>query len=246
VSPRYLIRLDDASATMHRERWAQFEAVLDRHAVKPIVAVIPDNRDPTLTFAGAETGFWERVRAWIAKDWTVGMHGYTHVMHPTHSKLVLPFYPRSEFAGLPLEAQAQRIRAGWQLFRAQDIEPTLWIAPAHSFDLATLAAVRAETSMRVVSDGIGWDTWYEHGFYWIPQQLWGLRERSSGLWTVCLHPNTMDAAAIAALDRDIGRFRSRIVDVADVALRQRRKSLRSRLYHTYFWWCQRRALSALS
>ena len=124
-----------------------------------------------------ETGFWERVRAWIAKDWTVGMHGDTHVMHPTHSKLVLPFYPSSEFAGLPLEAQAQRIRAGWQLFRAQDIEPTLWIAPAHSFDLATLAAVRAETSMRVVSDGIGWDTWYEHGFYWIPQQLWGFRYR---------------------------------------------------------------------
>ena len=240
MSARYLIRLDDASSTMHRERWLQVEALLDRHAVKAIVAVIPDNRDPALAFASAEPGFWQRVHGWIAKDWTVAMHGYTHVMHPTRSKLLLPFHPRSEFAGLPLEAQTQRIRAGWQLFRAQGIEPKLWIAPAHSFDLDTLAAVRAETSIRIVSDGIAWDTWYEHGFYWIPQQLWGLRERSSGLWTVCLHPNTMDDGAMVALDRDLARFRARIVSAGTVELRQRRKSMRGRLYHAYFWWRQRR------
>ncbi len=246
MSARYLIRLDDASATMQRERWTQVEAVLDRHGVKPIVAVIPDNQDPALTFGPADTSFWERVRAWIAKDWTVAMHGYTHVMHATHSKLILPFHARSEFAGLPPEAQAERIRAGWQLFRAQGIEPALWIAPAHSFDIATLAAVRAETSMRVISDGIAWDSWHEHGFYWIPQQLWGLRERSSGLWTVCLHPNTMDDTTVAALDGDLGRFRERIVRVADVALCRRRKSLRGRMYHAYFWWRQRRARAAPS
>jgi len=45
MSARYLIRLDDASATMNRHKWQLIEGVLDQHAIKPIVAVVPDNQD---------------------------------------------------------------------------------------------------------------------------------------------------------------------------------------------------------
>jgi predicted deacetylase len=246
MSARYLIRLDDACDTMDRRRWSLVEQVLDKHAVKPIVAVIPDNQDRSLMFEPRNAAFWDKVRAWAQKDWSVAMHGYTHVMHPTQSKLVLPFYTRSEFAGLALEAQAQKIRAAWTLFLAHGVEPKIWVAPAHCFDLITLQAIHQETSIRVVSDGIAWDTYFEHDFHWVPQQLWSLSERKSGLWTVCLHPNTMDGSAIEALDSALGgKFRGRLTCFHDVDLRKRKKSILGRLYNGYFWWRRKQLRSAL-
>ena len=243
MSARYLIRLDDACETMDRRRWDRVEQVLDNHGVKPIVAVIPDIHDRSLMIDSKDASFWEKVRMWAAKDWAVAMHGHTHIMHSTRSKLILPFYGRSEFAGLSLEAQAEKIRAGWAIFLAQGIAPKIWVAPAHCFDLLTLQAVSRETPIRVVSDGIAWDSYFEHDFYWIPQQLSAFAERGSGLWTVCLHPNTMDNAAIASLDEALGgRFHGRLTRVSDVKLRKRRRSLRDRLYGRYFWWRWKRAL----
>jgi predicted deacetylase len=237
MSARYLIRLDDACDTMDRRRWDLVEQVLDKHGVKPIVAVVPDNHDRSLMFEPRSPTFWDKVRGWARKDWSVAMHGYTHVMHPTQTKLVLPFYARSEFAGLELEAQAEKVRAAWTLFLTQGVEPKIWVAPAHCFDLLTLQAVRRETSIRVVSDGIAWDTYQEHDFHWIPQQLWSLAERRSGLWTVCLHPNTMSDAAIGALDTALGgKFRGRLTCFGEVELRNGSKSALGRLFSIYFWW----------
>jgi predicted deacetylase len=241
MSARYLIRLDDASATMNRHKWQLIEGVLDQHAIKPIVAVVPDNQDAELTFEARDPTFWDQVRAWAAKGWTVAMHGYRHVMHPTDAKLLVPFYNRSEFAGLSLAEQAAKIKSAWQLFLAEGVVPQVWVAPAHSFDLATLGAVHAETSIRVVSDGIAWNSFQEQGFHWIPQQLWRLTERKWGLWTVCLHPNQMTDASIAAFGKAVGEgFHGRISDFKDIQLRNSGKSLAERLYHEYFWWRWRR------
>jgi predicted deacetylase len=237
VSARYLIRLDDACDTMDRNKWELFEAVLDRYEVKPIVAVVPDNQDSELMFAGRDPQFWHTVRKWAAKGWTVAMHGYKHLMHRTDSTLLVPYYRRSEFAGLSLEAQTLKIRSAWQLFLAQGVVPEVWVAPAHSFDVVTLKAISAETSIRVVSDGIAWNSYHEHGFHWIPQQLWGLAERGWGLWTVCLHPNQMTEQSIADFDAAMSRgFQRQIIRFTDIRLRSSRKTLLERLYHEYFWW----------
>lgn len=245
MKARYLIRLDDASHHMDRRRWERVEQVLDAHGVKPIVAVIPDNEDPALMREPRDPAFWDRVRAWVDKGWTVAMHGHQHVMHATGEPLLLPFYQRSEFAGLTLEQQGVKLRQSWNLFATHGVEPRVWVAPAHSFDRVTLEALLRETPIRIVSDGIAWDTYQEHAFYWIPQQLWMLAERPAGLWTVCLHPNTMDDVAVDALNRALaGRFKGRVVQVPEVKLRERGKTLLDRLYGRYFWWRWRRASPA--
>jgi predicted deacetylase len=241
MSARYLIRLDDACATMSRHKWELMERVLNEHAIKPIVAVVPDNQDTELMFEARDPAFWDKVRAWAAQGWTVAMHGYRHLMHPTDAKLLVPFYDRSEFAGLPLADQAAKIKSAWQLFLTEGVVPQVWVAPAHSFDAVTLGAVQAETSIRVVSDGIAWRPFQAQGFHWIPQQLWRLTERKWGLWTVCLHPNQMTEQSIAALGKTIGdSFRGRFSDFKSIRLRSSGKSLAERLYHEYFWWRWRR------
>jgi len=241
MNARYLIRLDDACATMDRHKWHLLEEVLNQHSIKPIVAVVPDNQDAELMYDAHDSKFWDKVRDWAAKGWTVAMHGYRHVMHSTDAKLLVPFYSRSEFAGLSLGDQAAKIKAAWQLFLAEGVVPQVWVAPAHSFDRLTLGAVQAETSIRVVSDGIAWKPYRALGFHWIPQQLWRLTERKWGLWTVCLHPNQMTEESIAALGQTIGdSFRGRFSDFKDIRLRDSGRSLAERLYHEYFWWRWRR------
>ena len=61
---RYLIRLDDACPTMHRLRWQAIEELLDEFAIKPIVAVIPNNEDPGMVFDNLDNEFWQRVQRW--------------------------------------------------------------------------------------------------------------------------------------------------------------------------------------
>jgi hypothetical protein len=237
VTARYRIRLDDACDTMDHRRWAAVERVLDRHSVKPMVAVVPDNRDPALAVAERDGLFWDKVRAWVAKGWTLAMHGNTHVMQPTSAKLLVPFYQRSEFAGRPLEEQVERIRSAWAQFLAQGVAPLVWVAPAHSFDVLTLAALRAETTINVVSDGIACDTYTEFGFQWIPQQLWNLSRRPFGIWTVCLHPNQMSPADLDEFDQALAsEFGNRITRFDAVRLSPSGKGLLGRLYHQYFWW----------
>ena len=233
---RYLLRIDDACPTMDRRKWQLVEDLCDNFSIKPLVAIVPDNQDLDLLCGIPDLNFWDKVRSWQAKGWTIAMHGYQHEMHHTKSKLVLPFYERSEFAGLSFELQAEKIRRSWEIFASERVLPTAWIAPAHCFDLLTLQAVRAESPIRVISDGIARDQYYYEGFYWVPQQLWGLVEKRSGLWTVCLHPNTMTEQHIDSLREDIaGPFAGKIIALDDIELLQRNKSVADRWEEFVFW-----------
>jgi predicted deacetylase len=241
MKAKYLIRLDDACPTMDISKWQTLEDLFDHFGIKPIVAVVPDNRDPKLDVNSFDPLFWSKVRSWQEKGWTIAMHGYQHLMHYTESKLVLPFYKRSEFAGLPYEEQAKKIRESWELFLSKGVEPTMWIAPAHCFDFLTVKAIHEETAIRVISDGIACNTYYENDFYWIPQQLWELEERRSGLWTVCLHPNMMLDLDISRLrDKIEKNFNNRIVSIRDVELSEKKKTLIDHIY-SFFFWQRRRA-----
>ena len=236
MNAKYLIRMDDACHTMDARKWQRMEQTLDQLGIRPIVAVVPENKDLSLMIDPPDGAFWDKVRAWQAKGWTIAMHGYTHVMHYTESRLILPYYKRSEFAGLSYEDQAAKIKKSWQLFKEQGIELKIWIAPAHCFDIVTLKAIHDETNIRVVSDGIAFDVYYEYDFFWIPQQIWELAERRSGLWTVCLHPNMMTLDAITAFGELVkSQFRNRIISFEDVNLTKQKKSLSGWIYNAYFW-----------
>ena len=236
MTAQYLIRMDDACHTMDRHKWKLLEEILDELGINPIVAVVPDNQDPDLVVDSWDDFFWEKVQNWQKKGWTIAMHGYTHLMHPTENKLLLPYYKRSEFAGLPYEEQVVKIRKSWNIFKAQNIEPNVWIAPAHSFDSITLRAIHNETSLRIISDGIARDVYYELEFYWIPQQLWELTERNSGIWTVCLHPNTMTVESIITFSKLLrNQYKEHIIKFQDIVLKKQKKSFYSHIYNIYFW-----------
>lgn len=194
-----ILRLDDACPTMDSARWQVFETILRKYDVKPIVAVCPNNVDPFLVRQEPDPDFWPRVREWQANGWHIAMHGYRHEALSRNRGLV-PLHVKSEFAGVPYAEQSRRIRESLSTFRTHGVEPTLWVAPFHTFDANTLRALSHESSIRIVSDGISRLPYSRLGFFWLPQQLWFPQRRGRGVWTTCFHPNATDESTINALE----------------------------------------------
>jgi predicted deacetylase len=235
MSAKYLIRLDDACPTMDSARWERIEKILDAYNISPVVAVVPDNKDQKLNIKELDLRFWDKVRSWQDKGWSIAMHGETHLMRPTDAEQILPFYKRSEFSGLSFEEQCQKISRSQAIFDKEGVRVETWIAPAHCFDWITVDALKKCTSIKIISDSIAANVYYEQGFYWIPQQLWGFRKMLIGLWTVCLHPNHMDDSAIDKFEQDIEKFSTNLVSFKDVTLLNRNRGIIDRLVNALFW-----------
>jgi predicted deacetylase len=211
MAARYLIRFDDICPTMDWDKWQQIEAILIAADVRPLLAVVPDNRDPALAVAAARPDFWERVRGWQARGWAIGLHGFQH-RYVTGESGIVGVNARSEFAGLPIEQQRDKIQRGLALFREQGVTADAWVAPGHSFDENTVSVLR-ESGIHVISDGYFAAPVRIHGMSWVPQQLWRFRDLMAGTWTVCYHHNSMSSAQCAALAHDVRRFANRLTSL---------------------------------
>ena len=194
---QYLLRFDDLCPTVHAARWAQFQELTAEFGLKPILAVVPDNQDPELEVSPPDPAFWERVRAMEAAGAAIGLHGYRHICRE-RGRSLLDLQRTSEFAGVPPEMQRAWIREGLRILRGHGLDPKLWVAPRHGFDAETINALLAE-GISLLSDGFARAPFLCRGMAWIPQQLWAPVEKRTGLWTICIHPNTAGDTEIAVL-----------------------------------------------
>ena len=71
------VRLDDITPDMDWERFLKFKALLDKYQVKPLIGVVPDNRDDNLKGSrqGAPDDFWAYVKELQSQGWSVAMYG---------------------------------------------------------------------------------------------------------------------------------------------------------------------------
>lgn len=206
MSAQYLIRFDDICPTMKWPIWEQVEEILLSSSVKPILAVVPDNQDPKLKVGEPNTSFWDQVRMWQNRGWTIGLHGYQH-RYVTADGGMMGINKRSEFSSLSYPEQQSKLQQALEIFERERVRPDLWIAPAHSFDEATLEALR-KLGIRHLSDGFSLYPYVDaNGMMWVPQQLWRFRRMPFGLWTICLHFNHWTST-------DVARFRSHLREFA--------------------------------
>lgn len=219
----FLLRFDDLCPTANWDVWNSVERLLLERDVSPLVSVVPDNRDPTLQVAPPDPAFWERVRAWQARGWSIGLHGHDHV-YRTRDPGLLGINARSEFAGLPLGQQRAQLAAALEAFARERVHADAWVAPAHSFDRATLRALR-DLGVWVVSDGYFPSPHTDRdGMVWVPQQLWSLRARSRGAWTVCYHVNGWTDEDLRRFEVALDRFEPQIVALPAMVEMGRRRA----------------------
>ena len=240
MEQRYLIRLDDACPTMDAAKWKRLEDILDKYGVKPMVGVIPHNEDTMQQIDPTDDNFWGKVKNWEAKGWAIALHGYNHCYDSNSGlKGFNPMWSRSEFAGIPLDVQKERIRKGMKIMTEHNLNPKYFFAPSHTFDENTLIALREESNIRIISDTIATRPYRYKDFIMIPQFGGQCREmKLSGLFTFCLHPNTMKDEAFEKTDKFLKTYREMFTSFEKLDLSNvTKKSLSNRLlswgYFTY-------------
>jgi predicted deacetylase len=213
----YIVRFDDICPTMNWSVWMRVESALRDLGIRPIVAVVPDNRDPTLRVGPERADFWDRVREWQRLGWSIAMHGYQHLYSSSHGG-ILGLNRRSEFAGVPRDTQISRIDSALRIFSQHQVHPSVWIAPGHSFDWTTVECLR-DRGINVISDGFFSRPVRHRGMIWVPQQLWRFRRMPAGLWTVCSHVNGWCDDAVGAFISQLRAYRGAITSLSDVVRR---------------------------
>lgn len=194
---QYLLRFDDLCPTIPSKRWQQFRTLVEKFAVRPILAVVPDNHDSDLDRSPADPRFWDQIREMEEAGAAVAVHGYFHSCY-ARGRSLLGIHRTSEFAGVRLKTQREWIGAGFSLLRERNLHPRLWVAPRHGFDRNTLRAL-SDFGVEYISDGFARVPYRRFGITWIPQQLWSPLVKSKGLWTICIHPHSASSSDVERL-----------------------------------------------
>lgn len=232
---RYILRLDDSSPYQDPIKWKIIEEMLDKYGVKPLVGVIPFNKDPSMVYHSKDIRFWDKVKSWQSKGWSIALHGYTHKLLPCQVPSMVPINNVSEFANDSLEVQKEKLKKAVSIFNEHSIIPEAWIAPAHGFTPLTLKALYEVTSIRKISDGIALSSFSFMDFTWIPQQLWWYRFRPFGLWTICLHPNNMSEKRIKAFVDCLQVNHLKFIAFNECQQTSRRRNIFDYFYSFMFW-----------
>lgn len=197
------IRMDDITPDMDWERFEEFKTLLDQYQVKPLLGIVPDNKDTNLAcyHGEKENTFWKYMRKLQAEGWVLAMHGHCHI-YTTKKGGCFPLNDFSEFAGLPYEEQKQKLEDGKKILEAHGIKTDIFMAPAHSYDKHTLRALR-ELGFTKVTDGFGSRPYSWEGiiFYPISFHMGRSLKRKNGFTTMVVHANGLQKD-------DMERYRS--------------------------------------
>lgn len=230
----YILRLDDAAENMNLPNWQRMELLLDRYKIKPIYGIIPNNMDEDLLKYDKIDNFWSEMNRWKDKGWIPALHGYTHVFE-TNEGGINPVNNRSEFAGVPLEIQRDKIQNGIRILSENGIKPKIFFAPAHTFDMNTLEALKLESDIRIISDTVANDIYYENGFYFIPQQSGRCRKLPFKVTTFCYHPNIMSNEDFQNLIKFLSIYGNLFKYKEEYILKDRRKSFGDKLLQKLYF-----------
>ncbi|WP_339916547.1 DUF2334 domain-containing protein [Yeosuana marina] len=215
---KYLIRLDDACETMDLNKWLKMERILFKYDIKPLIAVIPNNEDDMQKINPFNKGFWQWIKGLETKGWEIGLHGNNHV-YKTNEGGINPIHKRSEFAGLSLDDQKEKIKKGWSKMKEMGFSPRMFVAPSHTFDNNTLKALKTESDIRIISDTMAFYPYKINDFVFIPQQLGAVRNINiPGIYTFCYHPNTMNDSEFSHLDEFLSKNQKKFTSFKDLDL----------------------------
>lgn len=192
---RFILRFDDICPTMNWENFHQFEDfLLEESRIKPLLGVVPENRDPKLKVQDEQKDFWSRVSHWRDLGWTIAQHGYTHT-YALSDGGILKIGNKSEFSGLPYAVQLKKIQLGQKILQAKGVWQPYFMAPSHSFDQETLRALK-KLNFVAITDGYGVYPYVMDGVIAVPQLFATPRNFGFGIYTLCIHVNRMKQSQI--------------------------------------------------
>ena len=184
-----LIRLDDVAENMSWDLMKKSELLFDEYQIKPVLGVIPENKDKELLNYPKKDNFWDQVRIWKNKGWEIAMHGYTHVYDKTSKNDdYFNYGGESEFCGHSLETQLDRIKNGLKKFDDEKIKIRTFFAPNHTYDTNTFVALK-KCGINEVIDGYGLMPYVKNNIKFIPQLFYKVLALPFGIQSTQIHLN---------------------------------------------------------
>ena len=186
---KILIRFDDIAENMNWHLMSRCEKLFDELDIKPVMGVIPDNKDKDLLIYPKKENFWDVVKNWQSKGWEIAMHGYNHIYDKdTEKKDFFKYGGKSEFFGHTLINQSNKIKKGLEIFEKNNIKIRTFFSPNHTYDLNTFEALKS-SGINEVIDGYGLKPYIENNIKFIPQLFYKPIFLPFGLQTTQIHLN---------------------------------------------------------
>ena len=206
-----LIRLDDIAENMNWDLMKKSELLFEEYGIKPILGVIPNNKDNELLSYSKKNNFWEQVRNWRDKGWEIAMHGYTHVYDKIcKNEDYFNYGGGSEFCGHTLETQISRIKNGLQKFKNEKIKIRSFFAPNHTYDKNTFIALK-NFRINEVIDGYGLMPYIENDIKFIPQLFYKVFALPFGIQTLQIHLNYWEQKDFDNFEKFIKKHSNKII-----------------------------------
>lgn len=208
-----LVRLDDMTPDMDWDRFYQLKNIFDENGIKPLLGIVPDNKDARLHRQDSREDFWKIMISLQQQGWVLSQHGYQHT-YVNHEGGLLGLNKNSEFAGLPLPEQKEKLEKGKNILQQHGVRADIFMAPSHSYDKVTLVALK-QSGFRYVTDGYGYHRYCYKGIGFIPCTLTRYQKRR-GVDTICIHANTMTDRMLAQLADDLHKHKEEFLNWQDV------------------------------
>lgn len=215
---KILIRFDDICPTMDFVQFRRATDLLDKYNIKPLIGVIPNCADPDLQINNERGDFWDFLSSLQDKGYTIAMHGYEHIFCSPFRGIVTNRIG-SEFAGLPLQQQKDKIKQGKSILQQHGFETDIFFAPAHSYDRNTIKALSA-CGFKYMSDGKSRRAYVLDGIKMLPCRSAGAANiKGGGYYTSVFHAHEWvrpdKAYDYGNLERTLAKYSQYIVSFSE-------------------------------
>ena len=208
-----LIRMDDICENMNWKLMDKCELLFDKYKIKPLLGVIPINKDPELLTYPKTEIFWDKVKDWKRKGWEISMHGCNHLYTQKSDKNdIFNYGGDSEFYGLEYLKQLNKIERGLLEFKKREIDIRSFFAPNHIYDENTLKALK-EKNIKIIIDGYGLFPFYKNDLLFIPQLFYKEIFLPFGIQSTQIHINYWDDIEFKKFEKFINKYHKKIVNL---------------------------------
>ena len=213
MSSKFILRFDDITPKMAWSEFSAFDTLASELDIPLLVGIVPHCLDPNLAVEPERTDFWNVVRSWVNRGWTIAQHGYTH-QYVNKSSGILGKWNQSELAGLSYEEQYAKLKAGKDILVQQGVWQPVFMAPSHSFDYITLR-VLSDLDFCYVTDGYGMYPYKMGALTAVPQLFSTPKHFGFGVYTIYLHINTITPSEIQDMLCFMKTHRQQIISFFD-------------------------------
>ena len=164
---KYLMRFDDINSRMDWDKFFILKKCLEKHNIKSILGVVPNCKDEFLQVSKPIKNYYGILSKFVAYGDSIAQHGYHH-KYDSAEKGIFGNSLNSEFAGHSYKLQLKKLSYGKKILQKKSIWEPIFMAPAHSFDLKTLRALK-KLEFSIVLDGFSLFPYKINNLTFIPQ-----------------------------------------------------------------------------